>query len=621
MRLEKVILKNFRSYKNETEIPITDSITTFIGKNDAGKSSVFEALDIFFENSKIEPEDACVYGDDNNVYITCVFYVGDESIIIDDESETTLKDEYLLSNDGNLHITKYYNCNTQKPKCIVYATAQHPVFTGSESLLYLKNAELKKIIDDNGINDDIDRRSNVSLRKAIRDNLEHKIREIRIQLDKEDAKKIWSKIQQYLPVYALFRADRPSQDGDEEVINPLKIAVKQAVKDKKDKFDEISNHIKKYVEKIAENTLTELKEMVPALAEELKPDLSKEPAWHTLFKYTFSTDNNIPLNKRGSGVRRMIILNFFRAEAKRMLKESNKNTIIYAFEEPETSQHPNNQKLLIDAFNDISLSDNTQILVSTHVPAIAQEMRVDTIRFLSKGNETTICDSVTDESELSLKQIASDLGIWPDSRIRLLIFVEGVNDVEFLKNISFIISKNDSRYPDLNALENDKKIAFIPLGGSQLLHWVNKNYLEGLNLAELHIYDSDKPEYAEKAEVINNRDDTSKAYLTYGNTMENYIHQDAVVSFYADNGINLAVEYNRNDDVPFIVASELHRANSKIAWADVSEENKRKKLSQVKKVLNTKVSKQLTYEQICECDPDSTIEEWLRKIKELVELD
>ena len=47
MRLEKLILKNFRSYSSIVEIPISN-LTTLIGKNDIGKSTILEALEIYF---------------------------------------------------------------------------------------------------------------------------------------------------------------------------------------------------------------------------------------------------------------------------------------------------------------------------------------------------------------------------------------------------------------------------------------------------------------------------------------------------------------------------------------------------------------------------------------------
>ena len=51
MKLKTVKIKNFRSYKEEVIIEFGD-LTAFVGKNDIGKSTVLEALDIFFNDSK-----------------------------------------------------------------------------------------------------------------------------------------------------------------------------------------------------------------------------------------------------------------------------------------------------------------------------------------------------------------------------------------------------------------------------------------------------------------------------------------------------------------------------------------------------------------------------------------
>ena len=52
MKLKKLKLKNFRGYSSEVEIEVTD-LNVIIGKNDIGKSTILEALDIFLmENLK-----------------------------------------------------------------------------------------------------------------------------------------------------------------------------------------------------------------------------------------------------------------------------------------------------------------------------------------------------------------------------------------------------------------------------------------------------------------------------------------------------------------------------------------------------------------------------------------
>ncbi len=59
MRLESVLIKNFRCYRDEVTVAMAE-LTTFVGKNDIGKSSILEAFEIFFNNdtAKIEPGDA-----------------------------------------------------------------------------------------------------------------------------------------------------------------------------------------------------------------------------------------------------------------------------------------------------------------------------------------------------------------------------------------------------------------------------------------------------------------------------------------------------------------------------------------------------------------------------------
>jgi putative ATP-dependent endonuclease of OLD family len=56
MRLKEVSIINFRGYRSETRVPIDPNVTGITGKNDAGKSSILEALDIFFEGGEITLE-------------------------------------------------------------------------------------------------------------------------------------------------------------------------------------------------------------------------------------------------------------------------------------------------------------------------------------------------------------------------------------------------------------------------------------------------------------------------------------------------------------------------------------------------------------------------------------
>ena len=106
MKIKTIKIKNFRSYKDEVEIEFGD-LTAFVGKNDIGKSTVLEALDIFFNDSKgvikLDKDDvnkqAFAAGDTETVISVC-FEELPTTIVIDTTNQTTLQAEYLLNSNN-----------------------------------------------------------------------------------------------------------------------------------------------------------------------------------------------------------------------------------------------------------------------------------------------------------------------------------------------------------------------------------------------------------------------------------------------------------------------------------------------------------------------------------------
>jgi len=207
---------------------------------------------------------------------------------------------------------------------------------------------------------------------------------------------------------------------------------------------------------------------------------------------------------------------------KRIQRNNNKPNIIYAFEEPETSQHPDHQQKLIEAFLSLSEREDTQIILTTHSPGIAGLLLIENLRFLYKKDDKVVVEYDSDDI---LEKIAESLGVLPSvdkdkvDKLKLIACVEGPTDVEFYKRLSRII--DDDLKVDF---ENDQRIIIIPLGGSTLKYWVDNHYLRKLGLPEIHIYDGNKEENKTKAEQVNDRRDGSKAYATNKREIENYVH-------------------------------------------------------------------------------------------------
>ncbi len=235
MRLKTLKLSNFRGYANETVIEF-DDLTTFVGKNDIGKSSILEALDIFFNDGKavikLDKDDInkqCEAEGNREIVISVCFDELPESIIIDATNSTTLQDEYMLNEDGNLEIIKKYaNAGTAK----VFIKAYHPTNPDCCDLLGKKDSELRALIDRNEIVC-ADRTKKAVMRQSIWSHYQEELELQSVELDIKvgDTKTIWDKLQQYIPIYNLFQSDRKNSDSDNEVQDPLKQAVKEILND------------------------------------------------------------------------------------------------------------------------------------------------------------------------------------------------------------------------------------------------------------------------------------------------------------------------------------------------------------------------------------------------------
>ena len=197
----------------------------------------------------------------------------------------------------------------------------HPSASNAKGILLKKNDELKSIARSLGIQAD-DSRSNTSLRQAIYravGNLE--LTDQSLSLSKEDGKAIQDQIQNHLPHFALFRADRPSTDEEAEVQDPMKVAISQAIEDISPQLDDIKDQVRQRALAVANSTLSHLADLDPELAMSLTPDFKADPKWEGIFKLSLSGDDNIPINKRGSGIRRLVLISFFKAEAERIKRE------------------------------------------------------------------------------------------------------------------------------------------------------------------------------------------------------------------------------------------------------------------------------------------------------------
>ncbi|OIR25180.1 ATP-binding protein [Bathymodiolus thermophilus thioautotrophic gill symbiont] len=451
MIIKTIKLENFRSFKREVAIDFSN-LNVFVGENDIGKSTILEALDIFFNDNKgvikIDKEDINIGSKrvgDTDTKISVVFKDLPLTLTIDSTNNTILSEEYLLNSDGCLEIIKKYS-NAGKAK--VFIKANHPTNPECLDLLLKKNSDLKKILAGADIKCE-NKAKNAEIRKSIwghySDSLQ--LKEVEIELTKEDAKNTWDSLQKYLPLYSLFQSDRKNSDGDSEIQDPMKLAVKEILKntDITKKLNDIAQEVTQKLKDVTDKTLEKLKEMNPDVAKNLTPNIPSLESlkWADVFKNVSITgDDDIPINKRGSGVKRLILLNFFRAEAERRQKEEDTPSIVYAIEEPETSQHPQHQMKLIKAFQELSNTGNTQIILTTHSPAIVKLLDFENIKLIKK-------DESLDKEVVSINK--KDLPYPSLNEVNYLAFFE--SDAEYHNELYGHIEAKDK----LSEFKKDKE--------------------------------------------------------------------------------------------------------------------------------------------------------------------
>lgn len=608
MKLTRVILHNYRCYSGNISISI-DDLTCIIGRNDVGKSSIMEALDAFFNENNINKSDhtTTAPADDQKIEITCIFDNLPEEIVLDSSALCNLDEEGLLNAQKELEIKRVWDCSGKSLGKSTFLNCNYYDAPEADGLLSKKKDTLKTYIQDNHINMLEGGRMTINrdMRRAIRShynmaNRTEKYIKVDGNLTTEDnLKSIWKMIAEQLPIYALFKMDRIMSDKDVDVQDPMKLAIEEALKadEIRQKLRDVEEFVKSHTSNIADATIKKLSNFDSKLAERLKSSFSKECKWSSVFDIALLNENNIPLNKRGSGIRRLVLLSFFQAQAETKKQEKNAPSIIYAIEEPETSQHPEHQLEIIHSLISLSEQPSTQVLFTTHSANLVSEIPISTIRYVLNEPNIEVKKALLADgnpNDIILSEIIDRLGILPSpiDKVRVLLYVEGNNDISALKIYSKILYDANLINEDIMA---SNKVGIVISGGSSLRYYIDNKYLDGLGKPSVHIYDNDKEEYRNYVSLINAEGNPrKKAYNTSMREMENFLCKEAIEEAYADNGTAITIAAIANDtDVPVEVCKALNPA-----WDTFDEEKKGQKESKVKRMLNSQAAKKMTIARI-----------------------
>lgn len=514
MRIKYLTIRNFRGIDKLENLEISN-LNTFVGKNDAGKSAILRALECFFDVKKFDTKDVFKGKQDDD--ITSIEISFEPSVEIDDlaldsKKLITIKKEFIVVK-GKAKPTEYYLSND-------YTDEKY------QNLWNKKEQDLNQIISDLGeeTNKSGRGKKNIIRIEQIKEILKGNNRaEVYHELE-DFLKNIENFYEISLPEYSLFDAE---QDLNIEATNfqsQFKPIISAYFEATKEKTAEIEKGLKKdlatefeEIRKYMTKNVSGLKKLNPTTDFDWSKSLKKFD-----LNLEFEGQNfDVPISHKGTGFKRLLMVAYFEYLAN---KKSIKNQI-FAIEEPETYLHPSAQQDFLNSI--VKISENSQFFLTTHSPVFAGATDGKNSILVTK-DDCGISHYSREEQNI-IDQIINELGIRPDynllKEIKYLIFVEGVDDIHFLKTYAKTVLNKD--------LENDKILCVIGGGGS-LKNYADLNLfkkLKGNNLYSVMVDGDDqsngKGKWCERIKAKCDEDTADFKKLSK-REIENYCHPQAI---------------------------------------------------------------------------------------------
>lgn len=565
MKINKIRIKNFRGIKNSGIIEL-GNLNALVGKNDAGKSSILHAIDEFYNENKIL---------EGHRY----FGAGDEATEIEiwfGGVELEAIPKVLLDQDGYLHVKKKANSigETYKQSIITLDFAK----TEYKNMFQMTTAKQGTIFRSLGkeVPDEMNREVLFDLVNELVD-IETSYVEEEYEIKSSMIKEI---IKSLYPQFSLFLADTSLDTSTSSFQNQFKKIVTNAIEAHIQEFSNLQNEVDltltNEIRKIGQFMSTHYSGMM-----DLKPDITYE--WQKLvnFDVIMKDDQGYEINiaNKGTGIQRLFMVSYFQYLAEQT--SENEKSYIFVIEEPETFLHPGAQRTLLDSLKRIA--EVHQVIISTHSPVFASEIDNRNIIVATKING----ESQYSQGEgVSADLLVNELGVRASDNIvnsKLLVFVEGSNDVKFWDRIYRLVHGH--------TYEEDK-ILFVPGGGTELHNIAEMNLMSKLNRNFMVIVDKDAGavDYEEKLHKQERLISVVEAkggevIVLRKREIENYYSPHIVKEMLEERGVEIEeFEIGAYDDFPTIMKRRFEGQNVQMKFKNNIEVFERMSLEDWKNV-------------------------------------
>lgn len=530
MYISKIELFNYRGIKEYREINLS-KFSSIVGKNDAGKTIVLNAIGAFLDIKNFP----ITHTDFNNIEdpIDFTFTFSGENLA--DLLSTKLKSKVKKTEGLDEFVNDFVFNNEIVYRRVVYTASKS---WSKESVLVddFENPDLQKLYfkSDEEINSIIEKNEiKIPVEGKGRNSKAEKIKNIKLHFSEEPRKTFWldddMKISSLFPEVEMFKADY-GLEADTKFKTSSVSEIEDYFNREEARLEVFKNEISTEMQKEAQILKTYMSEYASNLKDiDITPNISwKDSIKSVDVSFQFNGDEKfIPMTHKGTGYRRLFMVARFRYLA----EKSKGNNIIYLIEEPETFLHPTAQLDLLKALKE--LSEENQVITTTHSPVFAGATDVNGVVLCTKDGQSNYENVNIGTEQYFLFKIIDELGIKPSFNLRdhfdKILFVEGQDDCLFYKMIAKNILDMD--------LEN---ILILPCGGSSVESFINIEYFKKNGRDLFLILDSDKglkirdpKKPVLQQQIIDkfNRD-FGKAYSLGKSNIEYYFHPSALKRHY-----------------------------------------------------------------------------------------
>lgn len=466
-------VKNYKPIRDSGAINIGD-ITTFIGKNDAGKSSFLEALHLFLEGDKPDNDHFHKREADSISFIATLSEVPVEL-------EEALSEEYLPNDGEEFTIEKEFE-------------RREGTTPGAETYVNGEKTAKGAIVDDGE-----------ELYKAASRDF------------------IWEYFPEPLPIFAERDVNEETKLKGGTFLNKLLMPVlkggglhdeiDEQIEELQGSLQETSGGIGDRLTEYMQSHLSDV-EKVNMSPGSIQISKAISPKIHLEDKHL---SESIDVRERGSGVGSLLLLSMMQAYVDLQVGEG----YMLLFEEPGNFLHPAAERKMLDALRSIADSGG-QVMITTHSQVFIDNRTAAEMYVTRRNDGVTSFEQIEEDAFKAVDEIGarnSDI-----LQSDFVIYVEGPSDVKILETIADAYNDDWKEY----------NITIQHLGGIGNISHCEPKKLKKINRNFAFLLDSDKTseddDLKSEVEELKSRAESAgvDCHVLERREIENYFHHQGI---------------------------------------------------------------------------------------------